>query len=297
MLDSGQLGLKKLGKSNVYRQVPLNQSTLVAAVYCGFAHTFLLCQTGDVLGTGENIHGQLGLGDRENRIQFENIPNLRNIVIMACGQRHTYALNRKGRLFYCGQADFGIEESKPVETFQKVPFERRILSVACGSSHTIILDVERNAYSCGNNSNGQLGISCDEVPKFLPEFRKINIDNIVSIACGSYHSLLLNDQDELFVCGLNDRGQLGLGHFESISSFQKVQIFNFNLEPAPLKVISIAAGIAHTLVLTQDNVLRSAGLNSYCQLGQRTYNDSISLLYQRNSFKKVPLKNLEVIKL
>ena len=38
---------------------------------------------------------------------------------------------------------------------------------------------------------------------------------MVSVACGSLHTLLLSDAGEVFSCGLGDYGQLGHGHTEA----------------------------------------------------------------------------------
>ncbi|XP_074660176.1 secretion-regulating guanine nucleotide exchange factor-like [Tubulanus polymorphus] len=69
----------------------------------------------------------------------------------------------------------------------------------------------------------------------------------------------MND-GELFGCGWNNKGQLGLSHCMNISQLQKV-------EKAPDKIIKIACGWDFTLALTAEKQLFVWGSNAYGQLG------------------------------
>jgi len=70
--------------------------------------------------------------------------------------------------------------------------------------------------------------------------------------------MALTEDGELFSWGYNNEGQLGLGHNDSKSSPQKVNIFD---------VDSIACGGYYSLVLTVDGEVFSWGDNTYGQLG------------------------------
>jgi len=69
-------------------------------------------------------------------------------------------------------------------------------------------------YSFGKNDYGQLGLG-DENNRDVPEkLTKLPIERAtyIKIACGSYHTLLIDDKNQLYSVGLNHCGQLGLGN-------------------------------------------------------------------------------------
>ena len=54
------------------------------------------------MGTGDNISGQLGLGDFKSRNIFTEIPNTKDIVQVACAYSYTLMLGADGSLSYAG---------------------------------------------------------------------------------------------------------------------------------------------------------------------------------------------------
>ncbi len=79
--------------------------------------------------TGCNAHGQLGLGDTNNRVLFTAVPGLRNLVAVQAGDEHSAAVTLSGHLYLWGRGDsgqlgVGDLESKLIptrlETFQVV---------------------------------------------------------------------------------------------------------------------------------------------------------------------------------
>ncbi|XP_039221241.1 E3 ISG15--protein ligase HERC5-like [Crotalus tigris] len=85
---------------------------------------------------------------------------------------------------------------------------------------------------------------------------------IVQIACGDHHSMALSKGGELFAWGENEHGQLGvekkMGH---VKEPQPV----LALEGIPL--IMIAAGSAHSMVVSIFGTVYSWGKNTFGQLG------------------------------
>jgi alpha-tubulin suppressor-like RCC1 family protein len=79
---------------------------------------------------------------------------------------------------------------------------------------TEIFDGETIIYAVGCNEFGQLGLGPDLVRSVEP--KKIVLEGTTAplklIGCGFSHSFLVTDKNEIFSCGRNERGQLGLGH-------------------------------------------------------------------------------------
>lgn len=56
---------------------------------------------------GCNAHGQLGLGDRSDRILFTPVPQLHHVVAIQAGDEHSAAVTASGDLFLWGRGDCG----------------------------------------------------------------------------------------------------------------------------------------------------------------------------------------------
>jgi alpha-tubulin suppressor-like RCC1 family protein len=93
----------------------------------------------------------------------------------------------------------------------------------------------------------------------------ISYPRIVSIAAGIDHSLAVDGDGKLWATGDNLDGQLGLGNYISQNLFQLVTISGL----APAKIVSIAAGSKHSLVLDSDGRVWTSGDSNFGQLGLR----------------------------
>ena len=132
-------------------------------------------------------------------------------------------------------------------------------TISACSSHSLFIDAERNAWSCGSNDHGQLGISAnDRSNKFKPT--KINhLPNIKSVSSSYSYSLFLDTNGEVWSCGFNHTGQLGLG--DKISRFTPEKIKNIP------KIQYISVGGAHSLLLDVNESTWACGYNGNGQLG------------------------------
>jgi alpha-tubulin suppressor-like RCC1 family protein len=79
------------------------------------------------------------------------------------------------------------------------------------------------------------------------------------IACGSFQTFLVSSTGQLFACGMNSAGQLGLGDTKIRNTLTRV--------PFPLAVISVAGGLTHSLFVVNDGSVWSFGCNTQGQLG------------------------------
>ena len=79
------------------------------------------------------------------------------------------------------------------------------------------------------------------------------------LVAGGYHTLLLTTNGQVYVCGSNYNGQLGLVDTKIRTSF--------TLVPTPAPVLALVTGANHTLLLTTSGQVYACGDNSYGQLG------------------------------
>ncbi|XP_069564334.1 secretion-regulating guanine nucleotide exchange factor isoform X1 [Brachyistius frenatus] len=114
----------------------------------------------------------------------------------------------------------------------------------------------------GANSYGQLGLGHaeDQVAPRLSDNAALRDRAVRAVRGGGGHSAVITESGEVFVCGQNHRGQLGLGHNADISTLQLCPILN-------QRVTNIACGWDFTLLLTDHGQLLACGSNAFGQLG------------------------------
>lgn len=136
------------------------------------------------------------------------------------------------------------------------------------NSSSVYFDIGNDIYVCGNSVYG---------PKFQPDlysaetnktFQKLRIGNVLQLACGDNHMLVLfaGSEEEgggLYANGKNSEGQLGLG--DTVDRIQLVKIPFFS-NGKHGSVISIHCGYTFSIVWTTTG-LYSFGCNSYGQIG------------------------------
>jgi len=69
---------------------------------------------------------------------------------------------------------------------------------------------------------GQRNTDNQKRPTLVQDFDGVKIQ---SISAGGYHSIVQTAKGDLYACGLNKDGQLGLGHTKSKTSFTHLSCF------------------------------------------------------------------------
>lgn len=81
--------------------------------------------------------------------------------------------------------------------------------------------------------------------------------------CGAYHTFLLTESGNVYACGLNNMGQLGLGSLDT--PYTGVPLLIPTLEGRG--VVSLSGGEHHSLALTEDGDVYAFGRGDNNQLG------------------------------
>ena len=125
----------------------------------------------------------------------------------------------------CGQLGFGDHKSR--DEFEAVPIEK-CLTVSCGQNHIMVLNTQGQIWAVGSNHCGQLGLSQEKRVCELSLVPSPLIDQkFISVSCGDYHTLALDGQLNVWACGSNTSGELGLSNVnEAIPIFTKVPLEN-----------------------------------------------------------------------
>ena len=91
------------------------------------------------------------------------------------------------------------------------------------------------------------------------DFAKVIISGATAIAAGNYHSIVLKQDDSVWVTGQNSKGQLGDG--------TRDDKYKFTFAKVIYGAKAVAAGGYHTLVLTHEGQVWATGSNEHGQLG------------------------------
>lgn len=239
---SGSLGF---GDNRIYdipKQIP--NIPPIKKVYCGAFHSIVLDNENKIWGFGKNEEGQLGLGHKRNvfsptKLQkipenithfslgayfsicldkngesyacgrtnlfcddyFRKISEISNIIDICSGEGHTLFLNRDHELFFMGELT--LEKEINIPTKLELPL---IQNIFCTSAGSLCVDDQRNVWVFGINYDGELGVS-DEIIEFPTLIQ--DIKNVDRISSGFGGHTLIKTNEEIFLFGSNEFGQLG----------------------------------------------------------------------------------------
>uniref|UniRef100_A0A8C3LQ30 HECT-type E3 ubiquitin transferase n=1 Tax=Chrysolophus pictus TaxID=9089 RepID=A0A8C3LQ30_CHRPC len=225
---------------------------------------------------GNASFGQLGLGGIDEEIVLE--PRRSDFFLnkrirdVGCGLRHTVFVLDDGTVYTCGCNDLGQlghEKARKRPEHVGALDAQNIVAVSCGEAHTLALNDKGQVYAWGLAADGQLGLpgteECIRVPRNIKSLSEIQI---VQVACGYYHSLALSKGSEVFSWGQNKYGQLGLGY-----EYKKQNSPHVIKSLLGIPFAQIAAGGAHSFVLTLSGAIFGWGRNKFGQLGLNDDND------------------------
>nr|XP_009404858.1 PREDICTED: ultraviolet-B receptor UVR8 [Musa acuminata subsp. malaccensis] len=216
--QNGQLGLGTTDDSLVPQKIQAFQGICVKMIAAGAEHTAAVTEDGDLYGWGWGRYGNLGLADRNDRLTPEKVTSIKgeNMVLVACGWRHTIAVSSSGNLYTYGWSKYGqlghgdFEDHLSPHLLEALK-DSCISQISGGWRHTMALTSDGRLYGWGWNKFGQLGVGdnddhCSPVQVKLPEEQKVK-----QISCGWRHTLALTERGNVFSWGRGTSGQLGHG--------------------------------------------------------------------------------------
>lgn len=201
------------------------------------------------------------------------------IVELSAGGDHTCALLRAGAVRCWGDNEFGqlgLGSSADVAT--KEPFQHGLtalgapaVALASGAHHSCAL-LRGGAVRCwGKNDSGQLGlghtknIGDDEAPSAgVAEVALAT--KAIALSAGGDETCVVLQGGSVRCWGVNQFGQLGLGHTKNIGDDEEPTKARAQLSLAGT-AISVAVASEHACALFDDGLIRCWGHNDVGQLG------------------------------
>ena len=226
--DYGQLGLGDTENRTTFTLVPTPEP--IITVVAKQDHTFLITTTGKlyVCGGDEGEQtDQMGLDfpdeDEGYVSRFTYLPTPAPVLSLVAGYGSTFIITADWNVYGCGSNEremlsLGEGAYKPGYLFKPVLLQRPVHSLSLGEGHSVLLTVDGEVYTCGDNEDGQLALQeeDDENDDHFgrsdrDEFTQTPLSKVVHVATGPYQTFAITEAGELYACGNNGFGCLGLG--------------------------------------------------------------------------------------
>lgn len=249
----------------------------VIQVVCGETHALLLSMTGAVYVLGVGDRGQLGLGLERLFVTEPELLDLTDppnavIVSIAAGSRHSVALCATGEVLCWGHVDcigdgMGVDRAKPVRLASKVFRDQRVALIAAAHSQTMAITERNELFIWGDT------FACHYY--LTPQCHWAFGKSIKQVSIGRHFALALANDGTLYGWGDStycELGPLSGGATHSKGAHYPTVIPLVDSQGnAVSKVIGIAAGDRHSLLVTNEGQVYSFGDNLCGQLGIPTH--------------------------
>ncbi|KAJ5069539.1 hypothetical protein M0811_02109 [Anaeramoeba ignava] len=194
------------------------------------------------------------------KIQIENIQKV------TVGGENEAILTKEGNVFAKGRY-INSKEFINISSLIQDPNDRIIEDIVSGSGSIYLLTSNQNVYGIGSNYYGQLGFDSNTFRLFKkPVLMMRNVSKIFS-GNSSNHVFLLNSNQELFVCGDNKYGQLGLPE-QLIKTYIIIIQKLTQIQNIPKgKIIDIQCRYGYSIMLIEDEILNHKRRLYSCGIG------------------------------
>ena len=229
----------------------------------GGTHTCGLDTKDRVYCWGDNQVGQLGTRDQGvGALLPRLVSGLKSVRYLSAGAAHTCVINAQQRLLCWGNnvlGQLGVGSQDPLTDKPTLVSSReRFTMVAAGRGHSCAVTDTRVAYCWGLNDSGQLGAVTAGAEADRP-MQVQGLDDVVSVAVGSYHSCALTAAQEVWCWGSNSEGQVGLDGYAQVR-------FPIQVQGLP-RTLQVVAGSGHSCALTLQRDVYCWGLGDLGSLG------------------------------
>lgn len=187
----------------------------------GYAFSMAVTTDGKLYSWGAGENGRLGTNTMEDQLKPKLIEINWKPKVISCGSTVSCAISEQGHLYSWGHYMYnGLNKAedtmKPTILFPETLFEQ--VEIGPGGYHVLALTSYGDLWSWGHNDVGQLGRQANEFTKLNDDSEEYNLKpelvlfdkKIQSINCGWGHSAILTFSGDIYVCGRNHSGQLGI---------------------------------------------------------------------------------------
>lgn len=272
-------------------------------ISCGVfnRHTFISI-TDKLYGCGTNSSGAFGNNCKtdeyhRNKLQLIQINDLIMMTKMkkiVCSDQHSLFLCDDGRLFGCGDNEYGTaglgEDIVDVLVPTQIIKGHNIIDIDAGMWHNLCIDSLYNVWVFGANFFGQIGLpQHEEYLCFEPRINKYFNDNdmnICKVYCGTTHSLCMDINGNIYLFGQSSNGQIGNGIDndrnmvvnDSNDGVFEPYCFQSNKKFKDTKIIDASCGANHNVMLSNKNEIIVFGDNKYKQCSINLFKKDVKIV-------------------
>ncbi|AGC48846.1 RCC1 repeat-containing protein [Myxococcus stipitatus DSM 14675] len=212
--DEGQLGDGTTTSRNYALPVP--GVTDAVKVVAGSAHSAVLKRDGTVWVWGRNTYGNLGTGTagKPGRPSADVVPGLANVVDIANGRDHFFAVHADGTVSTWGLGasgqlgnglkGVGVQSATPVKAHGVTDAR----AVFANGNYGFARRADGSLLAWGQNGNGQLGVS-DKADRVEPTPSSTQVSPLSSMGMGATHVVAVRGDGSVYAWGWNLEGSLG----------------------------------------------------------------------------------------
>ncbi|XP_029158683.1 X-linked retinitis pigmentosa GTPase regulator-like [Nylanderia fulva] len=141
-----------------------------------------------------------------------------------------------------------------------------VVAIECGDEHSAVICQTGRLFVFGSNDWGQLGLGHKNHISKPSCVKILKPEKVTHVACGRAHTLICTGAQKVFACGSNQEGQLGREN-SAIGDSSSSPILIYDCGLGGPRIVQIAAGSHHSMVLTSDGGVVAWGSNLEGQLG------------------------------
>ena len=264
-------------------------------VASGVAHMLAVDETGRLCAWGSNNNGQCGLGRAsESPVRPTHVAAIPSTVCaIAAGASHCAAITEDGTVYTWGEGKYSRlghgswDDLSTPRAIATPPWAgAKPCAVACGFAHTAVLTDDGRLFTCGEGKFGQLGtgdfgnretfveVKVGHPPDGLERSSGGVVGSdarigtpVASVSANGHHMAVLLEDGQLFMCGENQSGHLGIVYSTDTAneSERPNRAWLTQVRLPPVK--AVACGIEHTVATDSSGNMYAWGLGDRGQLG------------------------------
>ncbi|KAJ5075963.1 btk-binding protein-related [Anaeramoeba ignava] len=239
-----QLGeIKENLKEKIYEPSPITsfgKRTYIQSVSPSMYNTCFITEDGTLRQIGSHTHKKW---HKHNKMD--------SIDQIDCGSEFWIVKTTSGKVFSWGEnkhGQLGFEVIKSTDEPTQIPFfkDKSVRDVACGVLTTYIITEDHKLYSFGYNYYGQTGKITES--RVVLKVTQVASNALKVFSGRDSHFMFLQTLDhEIYACGRNEYGQLGVPKIERLDSLTLLPFFEGK------NIVSFACSFYHTSVLVIEN--------------------------------------------
>jgi hypothetical protein len=144
--------------------------------------------------------------------------------------------------------------------------DKNIAFVSCGGFHSVAVDDAGKMYVSGHGGYGQLGLGNYEMVETFTEVTNMSDKNIVSVSCGKWFTIAIDNNGKVYGTGANDLGELGIGSITQLGVADFIEVISLSGK----NIVSALCGEHSVAVIDDSGKVYVTGQNNYGQLGLGT---------------------------